>query len=1175
MSATAQPSSVDYPSDSRVDNRIDSKAQLESLAHIFLNSESNNKSIQLEIEAKFGTTNRHKFIKPISKIDYNNVVTKLKSLNYKVVNSSGFYSLRATPEFIDIKTGKQFIPKDINNFRVEIDGINAIREYCNTDKLSTVYSKFPSAIKVGKKSNILFSSVEHNLTQTPNTNPKGFISSADFNDFNFKVSLKREEYFPPSDTNNAFSFMVDNWVNSKKTFRYLNRVSFVHDDYPFSVDISLVRTSDKDPNDNRKFGRYYRIEESNVFTNPFHVEIEIEALQESKIKYKNNVKQFVIDFQKTIKTVLAGLQTTNFPVSYTEQYNVLQNYLKLIKRPSDNIISSAQFIGPSSKSLQIINLTQKTDDVKVICVTEPEMFCVTDKADGLRALLFVNTDGKIYLILSNMSVVFTGVKTINDQLFNSLFDGELILHDKYHSFINMFACFDVYYINGVDVRMLPFMQINSFKSMISFVTDTYLLQLLDKYKSRLHVMRNGLTQLNAQSVIAGSKPNITIVPKKFVPLLEGVKQNPDIFKACDHILGLIKEGNTYSYDIDGIIFTPTTLGVGSSKPMSIGKDKFGKNGKVTWEYSFKWKPSEATETFPKSYNTIDFLVRTKKDNKGHDIITPIFEKGINNASVSQLKQYKTLILMVGYNELIHGFQNPLKQLLTDDYELLTEDNEKNRGKYDAKQFYPSDPVDVSAGLTNIMLSTDDGGNSQLMTEEGEVFDDDMIVEFRYEITAPNKWRWIPMRVRYDKTSEYKQGHPMFGNDYNTANSNWYSIHNPITETMIRTGDNIPTLEVADDVYYNRTTEEKYSASMRDFHNLFVKMILITRFGKPDGTIIDFACGKGGDMSKWIASKARFVFGIDISKDNIENRIDGACQRYLKNRYKFAKMPYMLFAVGSSAENIRSGTNMKGEIWNDITNCIFGNSTKEKAQELGSAVFRQFSIGINGFNLSSCQFAIHYMFENDTTLSNFARNVGECTHKGGYFIATTYNGDLVFKALAHKKIGEQIEINDATGRKMWSIKKLYDDEEFNLQNCVGKKIAVYQDTINQTIEEYLVKPEKLIKEMQKYGMELITNDEARHKGLKTGMGNFRDLFEIMKSLPKSEMDKYGKSLYMTDQEKRISFLNNYYIFKKVHNVTDTLNQMKYENVGGGIDEEQAREHLKQMFYDHSNKGMLKK
>ena len=40
-----------------------------------------------------------------------------------------------------------------------------------------------------------------------------------------------------------------------------------------------------------------------------------------------------------------------------------------------------------------------------------------------------------------------------------------------------------------------------------------------------------------------------------------------------------------------------------------------------------------------------------------------------------------------------------------------------------------------------------------------------------------------------------------------------------------------------------------------------------------GTLIDMSVGKCGDFPKWIAAKLSFVFGIDISRDNIENRLD--------------------------------------------------------------------------------------------------------------------------------------------------------------------------------------------------------------------------------------------------------------------------------------------------------------
>ena len=72
-----------------------------------------------------------------------------------------------------------------------------------------------------------------------------------------------------------------------------------------------------------------------------------------------------------------------------------------------------------------------------------------------------------------------------------------------------------------------------------------------------------------------------------------------IFQACNEILSKNRDG-LFEYNTDGIIFTPSNTGVGSS---AVGVS--GPLHKTTWENSFKWKPPQ--------FNTIDFLVTVKKD----------------------------------------------------------------------------------------------------------------------------------------------------------------------------------------------------------------------------------------------------------------------------------------------------------------------------------------------------------------------------------------------------------------------------------------------------------------------------------------------------------------------------------------------------------------------------------
>ena len=84
------------------------------------------------------------------------------------------------------------------------------------------------------------------------------------------------------------------------------------------------------------------------------------------------------------------------------------------------------------------------------------MYTVTDKADGDRKLLFINNKGKIYLITTNMNIQFTGAETKNKDLYESILDGEHILYNKKGQFINLYAAFDIYFINNKDVRSLGF-----------------------------------------------------------------------------------------------------------------------------------------------------------------------------------------------------------------------------------------------------------------------------------------------------------------------------------------------------------------------------------------------------------------------------------------------------------------------------------------------------------------------------------------------------------------------------------------------------------------------------------------------------------------------------------------------------------------------------------------------
>ena len=104
-------------------------------------------------------------------------------------------------------------------------------------------------------------------------------------------------------------------------------------------------------------------------------------------------------------------------------------------------------------------------------------------------------------------------------------------------------------------------------------------------------------------------------------------------------------------------------------------------------------------------------------------------------------------------------------------------------------------------------------------------------------------------------------------------------------------------------------------------------------------------------------------------DNIRNIVDGVCARYLNYKMRFDSVPNALFIFGDSAKNIKDQSAAFSETGKQITQAIFGEGPKDE-KFLGKGVIKSYGKGAEGFNVSSIQFAVHYMFENTLSLNNF-------------------------------------------------------------------------------------------------------------------------------------------------------------------------------------------------------------
>lgn len=1077
----------------------------------------NFKNKNLEFEVRFGTLSRKPFIKD----DIDNVIKKLLSQGFKI-KTSNEYKLNITSEYIDIRGNA----KRNSNIRTEIYGIQNIRRYCKTNLIQEgMYVKY----------------LQKNIEKLP-----GLFNPFNVKKYNLRYSIQEENDIREEDS--KIQSLKSSWGETKKYFRLLNRIELEHPNYPFRIDISSVKSSQKQ---GKNYVYTYTIEESQLFNRKSHYEIEIEFDNE---KVRNNIydytqskdgminlfKSYEKSLKHVIKLVLSGLQETNFPVDYFELKNIMNDYLKLvdIKKKTDKFGNPYDaipddFIGPSTITLQKKNIIDNPNSKEPIIL---DNYTVTEKADGIRKMLYISKNGKIYLITMNMKIEFTGAITQNSNLFNSLFDGEHVLYSKTGTFINKYLAFDAYFVQGKDIRQFKFIE----------------KERNEKEIYRLVFLIESFSKSNIKiKYIAPTNPNNLSLDSKDFFLINKDSEDNNLFNSCRLMIEKQKSGS-YEYETDGLIFTPQLVAVGDNN-MDIDENKPStfkpNNSKAVWKYSFKWKP-------PK-YNTIDFLVEIVKQGGKHEIKMKQ-DDGINMGKKNMVT-YKTLKLKVGYNQ-DHGFANPQlamiegKEKIDELIELMSE-----RRYYKPGLFYPTNPYDNKAHLCKVELRTSPtSGQDEILTEEdNEVIEDNSIVEFKYVMDNDEGWRWVPLRVRHDKTMDLRLNNKNFGNAYHVANNNWQSIHNPITEEMLSTGDGIYLDSSDDDVYYKKKNNKRKKGEsnqdiMRDFHNLFVKRILIQSYSNSETKLLDFAVGRGGDFPKWIHSNLDFVFGVDISRDNIENKIDSACTRFIKYTASTKKMPKCMFLHADSSKDLLNGEAYYDERSFNIQKALIGIGPKDKKQ-LGAGVYDLYGIANKMFDVTSIQFALHYMFKDTVSLHTFLRNVSNFTKIGGHFIGTCYDGKRMFKYLEKVELdgSRNIIIKD---KKFNSIIKKYDSEQFlDDESCVGYEINVYQESIDQYISEYLVNFDYFIELMQVYGFKPASNKFIKTKP--EAIGGFEELFNLLMESNKQNKE-YENIKDMRDEEKIVSFMNNYFVFIKttevdVNSIFNTY--VKKTSMNEGLDE----------------------
>jgi hypothetical protein len=1016
----------------------------------------------------------------------NNVITQDKFFNVlKRLNSESHIMFSNEEEYLDII---------VDSVRFTIVGNNNIIKYCQSEDIKSINPKY---IHIVQKTN---------------------INKIDINDYKIRFNLKNEITLDRK--TKIVSDILKEWKTTYKIFRYKKRISFLTHDNMFQYDMTMIKSnkvSEKGPNttmkkrdipnykkkyvakpfhiknfnqwfnkfnDNDdvpmigksfdKLVHYKSVKQSKVFDNDLEYEIEIEYIGNKLQGKKPSPKTILLNMIQNLIIVLQAYHKTYYIISDNEKNDVITQY--------NTLMNSYRFSAPMNVTLEKKHMIERSYVDYNNLVSIRKEYSVTDKADGERNLLIILQNGQMYLLNRKNDIKYLGASCI--ELGGSILDSEYILHDKHNNNINLLMLFDAYFYKGTDIRnrILQRSQEEIIENKIKESRLEISQEIYDILQTKLKLESNNNLRIHLKQFLFGDDDIYTKETEMYIDnqqkelikysedeqeytdILESIsihKSDQKIFECCSNLYS--KE---YEYKIDGLIFTPRNLFAGEEPGT---KPKF--NGR--WYRSFKWKPPEE--------NTIDFVVEIMKDpnNITKDLIK-------NNSSGS----YKTLILKIGYDPEKHNVYNSMR-VLNENIVYVKE--------FTSIEFFPADPYSKDACYAPILLEDD----NIYTLDDKMIIKDGMIIECKYNIDESGIFKWSPMRVRDNLTP----------NDYITANNVWNCIHNPVTLDMITTGKSESDNNEFD-IYYNNNTKrrERQCTPMYDFHS-YVKKKLITDNISGNNNLLDTSVGKGGDLNHWISANVNMVVGIDVCKYGLVEP-SGTCNRILKksidlNDIHFAENSLIIWADTSKNIMKDGGLDLLNKYYLDI---IYGNKLFENIENSKLKKFHNLgnvSEG-GGFDMVSCQFSIHYYFENSTILNTYLSNVSNSLKSGGIFIGTCLNGTKVFNLLKTNDT-----IRNEGEYTCWKITKKYTNKKFSVnENSLGLEIDVFNESIGISIKEYLVNMDYLIFMCDKYKLRIKEVDSFETKY--SNMGS----------------EKYGTVDKMTDDMKKYSFLNNYFIFEKI-------------------------------------------
>jgi hypothetical protein len=932
-----------------------------------------------------------------------------------------------------------------NNIRFTLEGAGVIQAYCRDNRLTG--KPFTAMLK----------------EEIADAAPVVLDSYA------VKAKLKRE--IPLSADDARVKEALSNWDKIGKHFRNIQRFEFTAPgSVPVRFDVSLVRENQGRP------ARTFQESRITGATPRYEVEVELTAKRDT-----TDGAAAARHLVRGISWILQGRQRSYVLVSNAAADYIRESVGRIFGlgtaasngRRGNRAGPQAPFRypGPQPATLERKHILPAKEPGVPNVRLMPGGYNVTDKADGLRCLLFVSDNGRIFLVDGGGRVYATGRET-EKKMAGLVLDGEWIRRDRAGAHISHYYAFDIMAAAGGDtgVAALPFMVAGAMAGSAAAAG------------TRQTAMAAAVGALmGAAQTVRGVPPahNIQFSTKTFRSA--GGAGDDSIFR--DAAAATLDSAAATPYNTDGLIFTP------NAAPLPLGRG--------TWAEQLKWKPS--------SENTIDFLVMVERE-RGRDgkptAVEAIGSKYREDAGHSV--RFKTLRLFVGSSHDA-AYADPRTTVMDPSIPLPASMAE---GEWREVEFRPTDPRDPMASVCYLAIGegmADPAGAApaatalepdlnHIRTESGDIIQSNMIVEMAYYPERAPGWRWVPKRVRHDKTERWLAQQATGGRKGGTmnadwvANSIWNSIHNPVTREAITSGivEYCPAVPAA--LFGGagvRRTPARDALRVQCFRNFVEDWVKRRYMYGPvvpaGGAILDMAMGNGTDINRWIASGAAYIVGATVTAANLNDPADGAYRRLLDKMVSLggrAATPPMVFVQADGLRRLTTGD--------------AGLTPEDQGllnRELGAG-----GPGAGGFDVVSAAGVLSDACRDEATMAGFLTNVADTLKVGGYLVGYGLDGDAVARLL---------RTGDGIGRDghadVWAMMKRYGTGIGSIvpPSAAGLGLAVDVDFISDgtSRSEFLVSWPYMMSRFQECGIDSLTPEECGALGLPTSTQMFAETLAV--------------------------------------------------------------------------------